>query len=107
MADPNDPSKRFELDKDIIGDQARFLKSDTILEAQAWNDKIINVSLPIKMTFTVTEAPPSLKGDTQSGGNKQVTLDSGAVINAPLFIAQGERIVVNTQTGEYAERAKD
>lgn len=107
FADPSDPSNRFELDESIIGDQARFLKPDTLLESQSWNGDIINVSLPIKMTFTVVEAPPSLKGDTQSGGTKQIKLDSGATINAPLFISEGERIVVNTQTGEYTERAKD
>jgi elongation factor P len=107
FADPGDPSKRLELSADIIGDQARFLKPNTVLESLSWNDEIINVTLPIKMTFTVTQAPPSIKGDTQSGGNKTVTLDTGATINAPLFISEGERIVVNTQTGEYSERAKD
>lgn len=107
FADPADASKRFELDESIIGDQSRFLVPNTILEALSWNDEIINVTLPVKMTFTVVEAPPSLKGDTQSGGNKQITLDSGATINAPLFVNEGERIVVNTQTGEYSERAKE
>lgn len=106
FSNPNDPSKRFELTEDVIGDQARFLKENTVLEALSWNDKIINVSLPIKMEFTVVQAPPSLKGDTQSGGNKQVTLDTGAVINVPLFINEGDKIVVNTETGEYSERAK-
>ena len=58
------------------------------------------------MEFTVVEASPGLKGDTQSGGNKQVKLDTGANINVPLFINEGDRIVVNTSTGEYSERAK-
>jgi len=106
FVNPRDPSKRFELGEDIIGDQARFLTENTVLEALTWNDDIINVTLPVKMTFTVVEAPPSTKGDTQSGGTKPVKLDTGATINAPLFISEGERIVVNTQTGEYSERAK-
>lgn len=106
FSDPKDPSKRFELSSDIIGGQAGFLKENTVLEALSWNDDVINIELPIKMEFTVVEAPPSLKGDTQSGGNKQVTLDTGATISAPLFINEGEKIVVNTATGEYSERAK-
>lgn len=106
FSDPDDPSKRFQLGADIIGDQAGFLKGNTVLESLSWNGDIINIELPIKMEFTVVEAPPGLKGDTQSGGTKQVTLDTGAVINAPLFINEGENIIVNTQTGEYSERAK-
>jgi elongation factor P len=106
FSDPKDPSKRFELDAEIIGDMAGFLKENTVLEALSWNGKVINVDLPIKMEFTVVEAPPGLKGDTQSGGNKQVTLDTGAKINVPLFINEGDKIVVNTATGEYSERAK-
>jgi hypothetical protein len=59
----------------------------------------------LQMTFTVKEAPPAVKGDTAKGGNKQITLENGTVINAPLFIEAGEKIIVNTETGEYAERA--
>lgn len=105
FAEPSDPSKRFELDADLIGDQARFLKPNTLLEAVLWNEKVINVALPIKMQFKVVEAPPSIKGDTATGGTKQVKLDTGATINAPLFISEGEEIIVNTETGDYVERA--
>ncbi len=106
FSEPNDPSKRFELAADLIGDQARFLKPNTVLDALSWNDDVINVALPIKMTFKVVEAPPAIRGDTATGGSKQIKLDSGATINAPLFISEGEEIVVNTETGEYVERAK-
>lgn len=106
FADPTNPSKRFELEADIIGEQARFLKPNTVLEALSWNDDVINVSLPIKMTFKVVEAPPAIRGDTATGGSKQIKLDCGATINAPLFISEGESIVINTETGEYVERAK-
>jgi len=105
FAEPNDPSKRFELDAGLIGDQARFLKPNTLLEAVLWNEKVINISLPIKMQFKVVEAPPGIKGDTATGGTKQVKLDTGATINAPLFISEGEEIIVNTETGDYVERA--
>jgi elongation factor P len=106
FADPKDPSKRFELSAELIGDQARFLKPNTVLEAVNWDDKVINISLPIKMQFRVVEAPPGNKGDTVTGGTKQIKLDTGTSINAPLFITEGEEIIVNTETGEYVERAK-
>ena len=106
FADPTDPSKRFELSEDIIGEQKQFLKPNTLLESLEWDGDVINVSLPIKMEFEVTEAPPGIKGDTATGGTKQVTLDCGATINAPLFVSQGDRIIVNTETGQYVERAK-
>lgn len=106
FADPKDPSKRFELSADLIGDATRFLKPNTILEALSWNDTVINVALPIKMQFRVTQAPPSIRGDTATGGTKQVTLDTGATINVPLFVNEGDEIIINTETGEYVERAK-
>jgi elongation factor P len=106
FADPDDPSKRFELEQALIGDQAKFLKPNTILEALSWDDKFINVSLPIKMQFKVTEAPPGIRGDTATGGTKVVKIDTGAELNVPLFINQGDDIIVNTETGEYVERAK-
>ncbi len=106
FADPNDPSKRFELEADLIGDQAKFLKPNTVLEALNWNDKVINVSLPIKMQFKVVEAPPGIRGDTATGGTKVVKIDTGAELNVPLFINEGDDIIVNTETGQYVERAK-
>jgi elongation factor P len=106
FADPNDASKRFELTEELIGDQAKFLKPNTVLEALSWDDKFINVSLPIKMQFNVVEAPPGIRGDTATGGTKVVKIDSGAELNVPLFINQGDDIIVNTETGDYVERAK-
>ena len=72
-----------------------------------FDEKVIGVKLPIKVELKVTEAPPAVKGDTSTGGNKQITLESGAVINAPLFIKEGELISVNTTTGEYCGRVNN
>jgi elongation factor P len=68
--------------------------------------QMIGTKLPIKVELKVTEAPPAVKGDTATGGNKVITLETGATINAPLFINENDTVVVNTQTGEYVERAK-
>ncbi len=106
FADPKNPSDRFKLDKALIADQAQFLRPNTVLEALSWNDEVITVTLPIKMNFKVVEAPPSTRGDTATGGSKQVKLDSGATMNVPLFINEGDEIVLNTETGQYVERAE-
>ena len=105
FANEKDPSKRFELGQDLLGNSTKFLKPNTILEAIAFEDKIITVELPVKMDFKVIEAPPAVKGNTAQGGVKQVKIETGAIINAPLFINQGDMIRVNTETGEYVERA--
>ncbi len=101
----NDPSKRFKLnEKEIDSDTAKFLKTNMAVEIVTFDEKIISVNLPIKMELKVTEAPPSIKGNTAQGGSKPVTLETGAIINAPLFIEEGDVVVVNTQTGEYVSR---
>ncbi len=110
FADPKDPSNRFKLDEKLLGDKAKFLNPNEIVNALIWTneddeEETIGVALPIKVTFTVKEAPPAIKGDTRTGGSKQITLDNGTIINAPLFINQGDKIVVNTETGDYVERA--
>ncbi|MEK9157735.1 MAG: elongation factor P [Patescibacteria group bacterium] len=100
-----DPAKRFELKSEILGDSAKFLKANTMIDAIAFEGTIISIELPVKMEFKVTEAPPAIRGDTAQGGVKQVTIETGASINAPLFINSGDIIIINTQTGDYVERA--
>lgn len=111
FCDPSNPANRFELSEELLGDQAKFLKPNTIVDVKVFEyddeEKTIGVSLPIKMSFTVKEAPPAIKGNTASGGGKQVTIETGAKVTTPLFIEEGEVIVVNTETGEYVERVKD
>lgn len=108
FSDPADPSKRFKLDEKLLGDQTKFFKENTVATAYIWgedeDEKIISVKLPIKIDLKITEAPPSIKGNTASGGGKLVTLETGATINAPLFVNTGDMIRVNTETGEYVER---
>jgi len=101
----DNPANRFLLKEGLLGDATKFLKPNILIEALTFNNEIINITLPIKLDFKVIEAPPSIKGDTASGGVKQVTIETGAKINAPLFIEQGDIIRINTQTGQYAERA--
>ena len=105
FAEPNDPSKRFKLDPDVIGDQKRFLKANTIVDVLTFEERMISVRLPIKVDLRVVEAPPSIKGNTAQGGTKVVQLETGAELNAPLFVNEGDILRINTETGEYVERA--
>ena len=106
FVDAKDQSKRFELSQDILGDSTKFLKANTIMEAIKFEDKIITVNLPVKIDFKVIEAPPAIRGDTAQGGVKQVKIETGATLNAPLFIEEGDIIRINTETGEYTERVE-
>ncbi len=110
FCDPTDKSKRFKLDTNIIGHTSKFLKQNGNVTALVWTneedeEKIIKVTLPIKMNFVVKEAPPAVRGDTSKGGNKVITLENGATLNAPMFINEGDVVTINTETGEYYERA--
>ncbi len=106
FCEKDNPSKRFELSEEQIGDLAKFLKPNGEVEVIEYEEKIINVNLPIKMELKIVEAPPSIKGNTAQGGTKAVKLETGAMINAPLFIEEGDIVRVNTQTGEYVERVE-
>lgn len=98
------PSKRFDLTKEQIGSANKFLKPNQIVEGIVFKDKIINISLPIKIQLKVTQAPPGVKGDRAQAGNKTVILETGAKINVPLFIKEGDIIEINTEKGEYVRR---
>ena len=101
----NDASKRFALKEEQIGYGAKFLKKDALVKAMIFQEKIIGIKLPIKVALKVVEAPPSMKGNTAQGGNKVVKVETGVSVNTPLFINEGDTIIINTQNGEYVERA--
>ncbi len=112
FTDPKNPADRMFLSGDLLGDQLKFLKDNVEVTASIFtNDddeqQIIALELPIKMAFEVKDAPPSTRGDTATGGNKIVTLENNATVDVPLFVSAGDKIVVNTVTGEYVERYKD
>lgn len=112
FVDPKNPADRMFLSPDLLGDQLKFLKENTEATASIFTnddeeEQIIALELPVKMAFEVKDAPPSIKGDTATGGNKVVTLENGAKLDVPLFVNAGDKIIVNTETGEYVERYKD
>ena len=76
------------------------------VEVILYNEKPVSFDVPIKVDLRVADAPPGIKGDTATGGNKLVTLESGATTLTPLFINTGDVIRINTETGEYVERVE-
>ncbi|HCM43746.1 TPA: elongation factor P [Candidatus Kaiserbacteria bacterium] len=100
----NDKSKRFPLDDKQIGDARQFLTENTEVTMLWFEGQPIQVRIPIKMELKVREAPPNVRGNTAQGGNKVVTLETGATLNVPMFIEAGNIVRVNTETGEYVER---
>jgi len=106
LTDPADKKNRFSLTRDAIGASARWLKPNTEVIALFFNGAFLNFRLPIKMDFTVSEAPPGVQGDRAQSGNKAVTIETGATVLTPLFINTGDIIRINTETGEYTERVE-
>lgn len=110
FCDPKNPSDRYEITAEVIGDKVKFLKDNTEVNVNVFEyddeETIIGVDLPVKMDFLITSAPPAIKGNTASGGNKFVTIETGAQIAVPLFIEAGEVIRINTDTSEYVERVQ-
>ncbi len=108
----NNPADRFQLSDDTVGPQGKFLKPNTIIEALLFDDpaidqeegKIIGLKMPIKVDLKVTEAPPAVKGNTAQGGSKEITLETGVTLQAPLFINEGDIVRINTELGQYVER---
>jgi len=101
----NESYEQFTLPLEEIGEKASFLKDGTDVNVLYFNDQPVTIDLPIKMDFKVISAPPGVKGNSVSNATKQVELETGAKVNAPLFINEGDMIRVNTDTGEYVERA--
>jgi len=97
-------SQRFSLTEKILGSKIQFLKPNAEITAMKFQNKVINIQLPIKMEYAVKETPPNIRGDTASGGRKPATLETGLVVQVPFFINAGDVVKVNTENGEYIER---
>ncbi len=104
FCEENEPSNRFALEEDIASDVAKYVSANTLVNALVYDEKVIGLKLPIKVDLKVKEAPPAVRGNTAQGGTKQITLETGAVVNTPLFINEGDIVRINTETGEYTER---
>lgn len=93
-----------DMDKDVTAEQEPFLKEGTEVQILRFNDKPVSIELPIKIEMKVTEAPPSMTGNSGGSVTKAVTVESGLVVQTPMFIKEGDVIRIDTRTAEYVER---
>lgn len=95
------------LPKDLTESVEGYLKEGMEVNLVSYRGKPISVELPIKVALKVVSTPPGIRGDTATGGSKPATLETGLVVNVPLFIKEGETVKINTETGEYVERVNE
>lgn len=100
----NESFESVDFDKEVTAEQEPFLKEGVEVSVLRFNGKPVSIELPIKIDYTVTEAPPGIRGDSGGSVTKRITLETGLVVDAPLFIEEGQVIRVDTRTGEYVER---
>ena len=95
-----------DVSSDVLGDDVKFLKEGINVIGAMNEGVVVAIQLPKKVTYKVVTAPPAVKGDTASGNvTKEVELDNGLKVHVPIFIKEGEEILVNTETGEYGGRS--
>ena len=105
FCDANDAKNRFTVDKNVVSSQLPYLKQNDTIPGTYFGERLIGLKLPMKVTLTVTESAPAVKGNTTSGASKKVVLENGLEVTTPLFIKEGDKVVVNTETNQYVERA--
>ena len=88
----------------LVGDDAKFLKENMEVELQSYGEEPLSITLPPNVELKITYTEPGIKGDTASGGTKPATVETGAVVQVPLFVNNDEVIRVDTRTGQYIER---
>jgi len=101
----NDSYEQIELHKNKINDYIKFLKEGLIVEVMNYEGEVIGISLPEKISYKVIETEQAVKGNTTSGAQKDATIETGYTIKVPLFIAEGEEIIITTSDGKYSSRA--
>ncbi len=96
--------EQIPVSADKVGDADKYLKENDTCQLVLYGDEVIGVELPLTVEMTVVETEPGFKGDTATGGTKPAKTETGLVVNVPLFVEEGQRIKVNTDSGAYIER---
>ena len=96
--------EQLQLTKDQVGDGVKYMKEDMIVQVLMHDTKIIGVDIPAHVELAVVDTPPAENGNTAQGGTKPATLETGAVVNVPFFVANGDIIRVDTRSNEYLDR---
>ncbi|MGH2786891.1 MAG: elongation factor P [Actinomycetota bacterium] len=101
----NETFDQIHVDPGLLGDTVRFLKDGTVCLVPVYEGTPVGAELPVTVQLQVSETEPGMKGDRVAGALKPATLETGATVQVPLFVEPGERIKVDTRTGEYISRA--
>ncbi len=97
--------EQLAVEEKAVGDSKNFLQENMEVRVLLFNGEVLSISLPASVELVITKCDPGLKGDTVSGATKPATLETGAVIQVPLFVNEGDKVKVDTRSGEYLERA--
>ena len=97
--------EQIALSSDVVGDALKFVKENETVKVCSYNGKVFSVEAPLFVELEITDTEPGFKGDTATGANKPATVETGATVAVPLFVNQGDKIKIDTRTGEYLSRA--
>ncbi len=97
--------EQIGLSKDVIGDALKFVKENDSVKVCSYNGKVFSVEPPLFVELEITNTEPGFKGDTAQGATKPATVETGATVYVPLFVDNGDKIKIDTRTGEYLSRA--
>ncbi len=100
-----DNFEEISISEETLGDKKKFLKDNLEAAACFYKNEILNINLPNFIEFKIIHTEPGIKGDTAKSGTKPAEIDTGAIVQVPLFIDTGDKIKVDTRTGDYVERA--
>jgi elongation factor P len=95
---------QITLDQVTVGDAAKFIKEQDVIDFLTYNGEPIDIELPSSVVLSILQTDPGFKGDTATGGTKPATLETGLVVSVPLFLSEGDQVKVDTRSGEYIER---
>lgn len=101
----NNTYEQVALNRDIVGDALKFVKENEIVKVCSYNGNVFSVEAPLFVELEITDTEPGFKGDTATGATKPATVETGAQINVPLFVNIGDKVKIDTRTGEYLSRA--
>ena len=100
-----DTFDQIAMNRDRVGEASSYLKDNEECQVLTYGDEAISVELPAAVVLEVAQTDPWVKGDTAQGGTKPATLETGLTVNVPLFVNQGDKVKVDTRSGEYLERS--